>query len=111
MNYLEAANKFVKGIESCFGQDGENRRKLSGFAGHFKAEAIAISKALTKDPPELASARGKLDRLKPIAVQMQNDFRVGGQIMRKAVEDGILEPLEVMWFLRTRGRKKRNRGR
>ena len=93
-NYLEAINKFVKAIESCFGQDGENRRKLTGFAGHFKAEGIAIGKALVKDPPDLPSARGKLDRLKPIAVQLQKDFQVGGAILRKAVEECILDPLE-----------------
>lgn len=93
-NYLEAANKFVKAIESCFGQDSENRRKLSGFAGHFKAEGIAIGKALVKDPPDLPSARGKLDRLKPIAAQLQKDFKVGGAILRKAVEKTIIDPLE-----------------
>ena len=93
-NYLQATNSFAKAIETCFGQDGENRRKLSGFAGHFKAEAMAISKALTQDPPDLSSARGKLDRLKPIAAQLQTDFKVGGPILRKAVEASIIHPLE-----------------
>jgi hypothetical protein len=93
-NYLQATNSFVKAIESCFGQDGENRRKLSGFAGHFKAEVIAISKAISQDPPDLASARGKLNRLNPIAAQLQTDFTVGGVLLRKAVEASILHPLE-----------------
>jgi SAM-dependent methyltransferase len=93
-NYLEAANKFVKAIESCFGQDSENRRKLSGFAGHFKSEGVAIGKALVKDPPDLPSARGKLDRLKPIAAQLQTEFRVGGAILRKAVEKTIVDALQ-----------------
>jgi len=95
-SYLDATNKFVKAIESCFGQDGENRRKLTGFAGHFKAEVIAIGKALVKDPPDLPSARGKLDRLKPIAAQLQTDFKVGGAMVRKAVEECIIGPLEAV---------------
>ena len=93
-NYLEAVNRFAKSVESCFGQDSANRRKVSGFAGHFKAEVIAIGKALIKAPPDLPSARVKLDRLKPIATQMQTDFPVGGATLRKAVEKAILQPLE-----------------
>jgi hypothetical protein len=95
-NYLQAANNFAKAIESCFGQDGENRRKLSGFAGHFKSEVVAISKALVQDPPDVASARGKLNRLAPIVAQLQTDFTVGGAILRKAVEAAILHPLEAV---------------
>jgi len=93
-NYLQATNSFAKAIETCFGQDGENRRKLSGFAGHFKAEVVAINKALVQDPPDVSSARGKLNRLKPIAAQLQTDFTVGGGILRKAVEESIIHPLE-----------------